>query len=51
MKQMYEAQIQDLINQLTQAKTKATVSTQIVPIPPPVIEEPMFDKSDCAIDP
>jgi hypothetical protein len=27
------------------------VSIQKVAIPPPVIEEPIFDKSDCAIDP
>ncbi len=27
------------------------MSIQKVAIPPPVIEEPIFDKSDCAIDP
>jgi hypothetical protein len=59
MKQSYESQIQQLNNKVYQVQSSANpqvaVNTQKVAIPanltPPVIEEPIFDKSDCSNDP
>ncbi len=59
MKQSYESKIQDLSNQITQSKTSSnnqvTSPTQreanLVNPSLPALEEPIFDKSDCAIDP
>ncbi len=56
MKKTYESKIQDLNNQLQQSKSSSNsqvpVFTKKVAVASPaVIEEPIFDKSDCAIDP
>jgi hypothetical protein len=59
MKQSYESQIQQLKNQLNKVQSSSNsqvvVSTQRVAIPviptPPVIEEPIFNESDCSTDP
>ncbi len=50
---MYESHIQELNNKLKQNSINSNValSTQTVVIPGPVIEEPIFHKSDCAVDP